>query len=362
MLGSDVNESMKTFSANRQGDIRFGMAAIKGMGEAAAESIISEREKNGPFKNIYDFFERVNYSVVNRKSLENLAYAGAFDSIAEFHRSKFFSPDQRDPSGSTFLESLIRYGQRVQAEKNNAQQSLFGGGGVVDIQAPTVPVSLDWSQIQTLNYEREMMGLYLTAHPLDEYKLIIDNMCKKQLADLADLQPLKDQEFCVAGLVVAAQPELKTRTGKSFGKLTLEDYNSSYEFAFFGKDYENFRKFIYSNYYLMVRCKVQPRPFQKEGEEERLEVKVLAITQLDEVRETMIKELTVQMPVEELTDRFIEDFTTLVKKNKGNTTLRMLLYDREGVALRMFSKRYRIDVSQEIVDYLNEQELKFTIS
>ncbi|MBQ1204759.1 MAG: hypothetical protein IIX66_02570, partial [Alistipes sp.] len=126
-------------------------------------------EKNGPFKNIYDFFERVNYSVVNRKSLENLAYAGAFDSIAEFHRSKFFSPDQRDPSGSTFLESLIRYGQRVQAEKNNAQQSLFGGGGVVDIQAPTVPVSLDWSQIQTLNYEREMMGLYLTAHPLDEY-------------------------------------------------------------------------------------------------------------------------------------------------------------------------------------------------
>ncbi|MBQ5619480.1 MAG: DNA polymerase III subunit alpha, partial [Alistipes sp.] len=362
VLGSDVNESMKTFSANRQGDIRFGMAAIKGMGEAAAESIISEREKNGPFKNIYDFFERVNYSVVNRKSLENLAYAGAFDSIAEFHRSKFFSPDQRDPSGSTFLESLIRYGQRVQAEKNNAQQSLFGGGGVVDIQAPTVPVSLDWSQIQTLNYEREMMGLYLTAHPLDEYKLIIDNMCKKQLADLADLQPLKDQEFCVAGLVVAAQPELKTRTGKSFGKLTLEDYNSSYEFAFFGKDYENFRKFIYSNYYLMVRCKVQPRPFQKEGEEERLEVKVLAITQLDEVRETMIKELTVQMPVEELTDRFIEDFTTLVKKNKGNTTLRMLLYDREGVALRMFSKRYRIDVSQEIVDYLNEQELKFTIS
>ena len=362
VLGSDVNESMKTFSANRQGDIRFGMAAIKGMGEAAAESIIAEREKNGPFKHIYDFFERVNYSVVNRKSLENLAYAGAFDSISDFHRSKFFSPDQRDPSGSTFLESLIRYGQRVQAEKNNAQQSLFGGGGVVDIQAPTVPVSLDWSQIQTLNYEREMMGLYLTAHPLDEYKLIIDNMCKKQLADLADLQTLKDQEFCVAGLVVAAQPELKTRTGKSFGKLTLEDYNSSYEFAFFGKDYENFRKFIYSNYYLMVRCKVQPRPFQKEGEEERLEVKVLAITQLDEGRETMIKELTVQMPIEELTDRFIEDFTTLVKKNKGNTTLRMLLYDREGVALRMFSKRYRVDVSQEIVDYLNEQELKFTIS
>ena len=362
VLGSDVNESMKTFSANKQGDIRFGMAAIKGMGEAAAESIIAEREKNGPFKNIYDFFERVNFSVVNRKALENLAYAGAFSSIAEFHRSKFFAPDPRDSSGGTFLEALMRYGQRVQAEKNNAQQSLFGGGSVVDIQPPTVPVCLDWTSIQTLNHEREMMGLYLTAHPLDEYKLIIDNMCKTQLSDLEDLKALQGQEICVAGLVVAAQPELTTRTGKSFGKLTLEDYNSSYEFAFFGKDYENFRKFIYPNYYLMVRCKVQPRPYQKEGEEERLELKVLAITQLQEVRETMIKELHLQLPIEDLTDRFIEEFSTLVKKNKGNTTLRMMLYDREGIVLRLFSKRYRVDLSQEMVDYLNDREIKFTIS
>ena len=353
---------MKTFSANRQGDIRFGMAAIKGMGEAAAESIIAEREKNGPYKNIYDFFERVNYSVVNRKALENLAYAGAFSSIADFHRSKFFAPDQRDSSGGTFIEALIRYGQRVQAERNNAQQSLFGGGGMVDIQPPTVPVSLDWSQIQTLNYEREMMGLYLTAHPLDEYKLIIDNMCKTPLSALTDLNALRGQEVCVAGLVVNAQAELTTRTGKNFGKLTLEDYNSSFEFAFFGKDYENYRKFIYPNYYLMVRCKIQPRPYQKEGEEERLEVKVLSIMQLQEVRETMIRELHVGMPIEQLSDRFIEDFTALVKKNKGNTTLRMMLYDREGVSLRLFSKRFRVDVSQELIDYLNEQELTYTIS
>ena len=362
VLGSDVNESMKAFSANRQGDIRFGMAAIKGMGEAAAESIIAEREKGGQFKNIYDFFERVNYSVVNRKALESLAYAGAFSSITDFHRSKFFAPDQRDPSGATFLESLIRYGQRVQAEKNNAQQSLFGGGGVVDIQPPTVPSSYDWTQLETLNHERDMMGLYLTAHPLDEYKLIIDNMCKTRLSELSDLESLKGQEICVAGLVVAAQPELTTRTGRSFGKLTLEDYNSSFEFAFFGKDYENFRKFIYPNYYLMVRCKVQPRPYQKEGEEERLELKVLSITQLHEVRETMIKELHLQLPVEQITDSFIRDFTKLVKHHKGNTTLRMVVYDNEGVALRLFSKRYRVDVAQELVDYLTEQEIKFTIS
>ncbi len=250
----------------------------------------------------------------------------------------------------------------MQAEKNNAQQSLFGGGGVVDIQPPTVPSSYDWTQLETLNHERDMMGLYLTAHPLDEYKLIIDNMCKTRLSELSDLESLKGQEICVAGLVVAAQPELTTRTGRSFGKLTLEDYNSSFEFAFFGKDYENFRKFIYPNYYLMVRCKVQPRPYQKEGEEERLELKVLSITQLHEVRETMIKELHLQLPVEQITDSFIRDFTKLVKHHKGNTTLRMVVYDNEGVALRLFSKRYRVDVAQELVDYLTEQEIKFTIS
>ncbi|MDO4758004.1 MAG: DNA polymerase III subunit alpha [Rikenellaceae bacterium] len=362
VLGSDVNESMKAFSANQQGDIRFGMAAIKGMGEAAAESIIREREENGPFKNIYDFFERVNYSVVNRKAIENLAYAGAFSSIADFHRSKFFAPDVRDTSGGSFLEALIRYGQRVQQEKNNAQQSLFGGFGAVDIQPPTVPSCYDWSQLETLNKEREMMGLYLTAHPLDEYKFIIENMCQTQLSQLEDLQALKDKEICVAGLVVAAQQELVTRTGRNFGKLTLEDYNSQFEFAFFGKDYENFRKFLYPNYYLMIRCKVQPRPYQKEGEEERLELKVLQITQLQEVRETMIRDLHLRLPIEELTERFVADLATIVKKNKGKTTLRIYCYDRTGVAIRLFSKRYQVELSQELVEFLEQNEIQFTIS
>ncbi|MBR1994351.1 MAG: DNA polymerase III subunit alpha [Alistipes sp.] len=361
VLGSDVNESMKAFSAIKNGNIRFGLAAVKGVGEAAAESIIGEREAHGLYKDIYDFFERVNYSVVNRKCLENLAMAGSFDSFSGFHRSKFMAPDQRD-SQATFLEMLIRYGQRVQAEKNNAQQSLFGGGGTADIQRPTLPVCEDWSPLETLNKEHEMMGHYLSAHPLDAYKIILEKMCKTQLSDLDDMEALRGKEIAVAGQVVLVQ-NLMTRTGKNFGKFRLEDYNSSHEFVLFGKDYENFRPYLFENYFLMVRGKVQPRPYQKEGEPEQLEFKILSIMQLDEVRDTMIKEVILQIPIRELTPTFLAGLSHHVKEAKGKTILRMRVYDPEtNVAVRLFSKRYQVELTQALADYLKENEIEYTIS
>ena len=199
MLGPDINESMRQFSANLAGDVRFGLAAVKGVGEAAVESIIAERKANGPFKDVYDFIERVNYSLVNRKCLENLAYAGAFDSISDFSRCKFFGVDARDANGITFIEQLMRYGQRFQTEQNNAQQSLFGGEGHVDIQRPVLPACAEWSQLEKLTKEREMVGLYLSAHPLDDYKVIIDHMCKTQLSELENLDAIKGQEIAVEG-------------------------------------------------------------------------------------------------------------------------------------------------------------------
>ena len=232
VLGPDINESMRTFSSNKAGDVRFGLGAVKGVGEAAVESIIAERNANGRFKDIYDLMERVNFSAVNRKCFENLAYAGGFDSISGFHRGKFFGADARDNTGVTFIEQLMRYGQRFQAEKNNAQQSLFGGGGHVDIQRPVLPACADWSQLETLAKEREMIGLYLSAHPLDDYKIIINHMCKTQLTELENLEALKGQEIAVAGMVVSVQ-NLITKTGKPWGKFVLEDYNGTHEFALF---------------------------------------------------------------------------------------------------------------------------------
>ena len=357
VLGSDVNESRKTFSANAAGDVRFGLAAIKGVGEAAAESIIEEREKNGRYKDIYDLMERLNFSVVNRKCLENMAYAGAFDSITEFHRGKFFGTDSRDSSGVTFLEQLMRYGQRYQAERDNAQQSLFGGDGHVDIQRPVLPTCTDWTQLETLGKEREMMGLYLSAHPLDEYKVLINHMCKTQVTELEHPEALKGQEVAVAGMVVGVQ-NLITRTGKPFGKFKLEDYNGTYEFALFGKDYETFRKFMFTDYFLFIRCKVQPKPYN----DKELEVKIVSIMQLSELRDS-IKEVTVQLPVEEVTHELIGGLSERVRESKGDTLLRVNIFDRNTqVVLNLYSRSHRVTLSQSLVDYLEENQIRYSMA
>ena len=356
VLGPDINESMRTFSANAAGDVRFGMAAVKGVGEAAVDSIIAEREANGRFKDIYDFVERVNFSLVNRKCLENLAYAGAFDSISGFPRCKFFGADARESSGMTFLEQLMRYGQRFQVEKNNAQQSLFGGADHVDIQHPLVPACADWSQLETLNKEREVIGLYLSAHPLDDYAIIMRNMCKTQLSELQNLEALKGQEIAVAGMVISVQ-NLLTKNGKPWGKFTLEDYNGTHEFALFGKDYENFRKYLYTDYFLFIRGKVQPRPYN----DKELEFKIVSMMQLSELSES-IKEMHVQLPVEEVTRTLIDELAARVRESKGQTVLRLNLYDRESqVSLNLFSKSYKVGITRELVSYLDDHSIRYSI-
>ena len=353
VFGPDINESEMNFSSNRAGDIRFGLAAVKGVGEAAVKSIIEEREANGPYKSIFDFVERVNFNIVNRKCMENLAYAGGFDSIIDFHRSKFFAVDTRSSS------PLIRYGQRVQQEKLNSQQSLFGGGSVVDIQSPTVPVADDWNQLQVLNKEREMIGLYLSAHPLDDYAVIINHMCKAGLTDLADLEQFSGQEIGVAGVVTSVQ-EMTTKSGRHWGKFVMEDYNGTHEFALFGRDYENFRPFMYPNYFLFVKGRVQPRPY---GDNPELEFKILSMVQLSEMRDTMIKEVHVVIPIEEITESFIADLGDNVKNNKGNTVLRITVTSREdGVNLNLFSKRYKVALTSDFVSYLDSNEFKYSLS
>ena len=342
VLGPDINESMLQFSANKQGDVRFGLAAIKGVGEAAVESIIAERTKNGRFKDIYDFIERVDYSLVNRKCLENIAYAGGYDSISGFSRCKFFGVDQRDNNGVTYIEQLMRYGQRYQSEKNNAQQSLFGGDtGTTDITPPVIPACAEWSQLEKLNKEREVIGLYLSAHPLDDYKVIIRNMCKTQVGDLDHLDELKGKEIAVAGMVVAVQ-NLTTKTGKPWGKFKLEDYNGTHEFALFGKDYENFRKYLFSDYFLFIRGRVQPRPYN----DQELEFRITSMMQLSELQEA-VKEVHVQLAVEEITRDLIARMGRSVKEAKGNTLLRLNVYE--------------VSLTQGLVSFFEDNDIKYTV-
>ncbi|MCH5329913.1 MAG: DNA polymerase III subunit alpha, partial [Alistipes sp.] len=358
VLGPDINESVKDFSSNKAGDVRFGMAAIKGVGEAAVNAIIEEREKNGPFKNIYDLMERINYTVINRKCLENIGYAGGFDSILDFHRSKLFAADLRDPSGMTFIEQLMRYGQCVQAEKQNAQQSLFGGdAGGADIQKPTLPVCDEWSKLQVLNKEREMIGLFLSAHPLDDYDVVLKNMCQNQVSDLDNLAELDGREVAVAGVVVDVKM-LNTKDGKPYARFTLEDYNGRHEFVLFSRDFTTFRQYIFLDNFLFIRGKVQRNQFRNNEPE----YKITSISMLSDIQDS-IKELHLSLPVEEITESLMNGLVNVVKKSKGKAALYVNIYDaKEQVALNMFSRKYHVQVNQALTEFLDENELKYTIS
>ncbi len=365
VLGPDINESQRQFSANEKGDIRFGLAAIKGVGEAAVESIIEERKAHGPYTDIYNFIERVNFSVVNRKCLESMALAGAFDSIAEGHRCKFFATASPNDTQS-FIEQLVLYGQRYQQERNNAQQSLFGGGMAVDIRRPLMPSCLEWSQLETLNKERDVIGLYLSAHPLDAYSVIIRNMCRVQLSDLDHLDELKNREIAIAGMVVDVQ-HMMSRTNKPWGRFKLEDYNGTHDFSLYGKDYENFRNFLFKDYFLFVRGKVQPR-MRWDKEQGRviptneMEFKITAMTQLSEMMEN-IKSLTVQLPLTDLTPTFTAELQQHLKHHKGKAALHLTLYDpKSGVRVGFLSKSHKVMVDSELLEFFDNRELTYTIS
>ena len=365
VLSPDVNESMLRFSSNRDGDIRFGLGAIKGVGEAAAMSIITEREKNGQYKDVYDFFERVNYSVVNRKCLESMAYAGCFDSIAGFSRCKFFAPESKD-SVVTYLEQLIRYGQRHIEEKQNAQQSLFGmfgGGGGGAIQRPNVPQCDEWSTLHRLGKEREVVGLYLSSHPLDDFKPIIDQMCNATITDLNHIEEHVGKELAFACVTVAGE-ERTTADGKSqYGILTVEDYNDKYDFWLRRKDFERFRNFLHPDYYLMIRGEVRQFTTFDKNDTQKLNpivrnyFNITSITQLSEVVETL-KKVTLWVDVTTLSQPFIAELTNAVKHSKGKTSLHMVIYDpQEGVSINMHTKKLRVTFTDELRKFFEQNNI-----
>ena len=356
VLSPDINESQMRFSSNAKGDIRFGLAAIKGVGEGAVNAIIAEREKNGPFKDIYDFCERANYSAINRKCFENIAMSGGFDSIIDFSRGKFLATDDK---GESFVEALVRYGTRIQSERNNAQQSLFGGdSGVSDIQKPAIPVRGDAIQLELLNKEKELIGMYLSAHPLDEYKLLLNSVCKCTLSDLNELDKLNGKDIAVAGIVTETS-EFYLKNGTPAGKMVVMDYNGTYEFAFFRKDYETFRTRMFKDYFLLIQGRVQPRQWSKNGE---LEFKVNSITQLSDVRDA-IRDIKLYLPTDILTREFIDELIEVAKASKGKAQLKFSLQDlEEEVMVSAYSRKYKVELTKEIAEFIAKYNLTYTIS
>ncbi len=354
VAGPDVNASMEHFSSDKQGNVRFGLAGIKGVGGEAVRSIIEERGK-GPFVDIYDFFERINPSLVNKKTLESLAVAGAFDGISGFHRSKFFAPVGDE--GGSFLEQLSRYGSRIQGEKNNAQQSLFGGESAVAIQRPAVPTLGEWSQLETLNREREAIGIYLSSHPLDKYLPVIKNLCTCGLDELGDLSRIAGKDFTVAGMVTGVQ-NLVSKSGKPYGRLKVEDYEgNSYEFTMFEKDYEKWRIFFFTDYFLFIRGRVQAR-FGQEG---NWEAKVSNLMQLADVEKSILKEICVTVPVASIDGALIDGFKTALG-TEGPLRLAVKVGDGNGTGVKLVSRKYKASLDSPLLGLLEESELRYTIN
>ncbi len=356
VLGPDVNESYEKFGVNHHGEIRFGLGAIKGMGDSAALAIIDEREKNGPYKDIYDFAQRVSFASVNRKAFESLALSGGFDSFG-IRREDYFAVNGK---GETFLDTLVRYGQLYQQEKAEMQNSLFGAfGDGVEIAQPQPPkTDVRWSDIERLNKERDLVGIYLSAHPLDEYKIILDNLCNTRCTELADRgKALQDREdITLGGIVTGLQTRFSAKSNKPWGIVTLEDFEGSGELTLFGDDWLALNGKFIEGAAVYVTGKMQARY----RDSDQKELKVANVELLQTVKERAVDRITISLVTdpEKFDERIVAELSELISESPGKTKLFFQLRDPQGkhhVLLR--SKGHDVDVRHTLIDFIESHDM-----
>ena len=352
-LGPDVNESQIGFGVNKHGEIRFGLSAIKGMGASAADSIVRERMENGPYKDIYDFAERVDLSNVNRKAFESLAYSGGFDSFG-LQREQYFAVTAK---GDLFLDTIVRYGQLFQAEKAQQQNSLFGGMDAVDVVHPIAPKAEKWPVIEKLNKERELVGIYLSAHPLDEYSVVLNNMCNTRCSMIgrnANMTELaKADEVTFGGIVTSVNERFSQKTGKPFGFVTIEDFEGTGELALFGDDWARWNNLLKMNYTVYITAKCQPR---YRNNPDMLELKVQKIEQLYDVKQNRLERFTISMDATALDDAFVSELATVIEEHIGNTQLYIQLRTPDNTVLMLRSKNGGVNVDRTLIDFISSNE------
>ena len=321
-MGPDVNESWQKFSANKKGEVRFGLAAIKGMGDAAAQAIIDERQKNGPYKSIYDFAERVNLSAVNRKAFESLALSGAFDSFP-IKREQYFGVNTK---GDTFLDTLVRYGQLFQAEQAEARNSLFGGLDAVAIATPPVPQAEAWSTIERLNKERDLVGIYISGHPLDDYRIVLDKLCNTHCVELGDkMELLKKGKVTFGGMVTAVRTGF-TKKGSAYGVVSIEDYYGAGELALFGEDWGNHN----SKFIIGSSVYVEARLSQKYPGSTFVDFGIASVQYMQDVKERNLRSLTISVDPTAISDDTVQNLATIIADNPGSTELYFLVRQTDG--------------------------------
>ena len=344
-LGPDVNESRQKFSVNSHGAIRFGLAAVKGMGDAAAQAIIDEREKNGAYKSVFDLAERVNLSAVNRKAFESLALSGGFDSF-KIERQNYFGTNAK---GDIFLDSLIRYGQLYQQEQVQAQNSLFGSTDAIEIATPQVPQVDPWSTIETLNRERDLVGIYLSAHPLDEFGIVLRAMCNTHCIELDDKVSLSKKDQIVIGGIVTGTKSKFTKNGKPCGFVTIEDFEGSGELAFFGEEWGRWKGMLVegSTVFITAKC------IQKYRDSNYYDLKIADIQYLQTVKDQRIEKFTITMDSTSIDETVVNDISTMLRNSPGSTQLYFQINDvtsNSYVLLR--SKMGPISLKHKFMTYI----------
>ncbi len=351
VLGPDVNESEQHFTVNAEGEIRFGMGAIKGTGESAVQAIVEERLETGKFEDIFDFATRVNLRAVNKKSFESLAKAGAFDCFSTYHRRQYV---ETDDDGTSLIEKSIRYANKMAQEAESNQASLFGGpSGGDPVMKPRAGNIEPYGDIEKLNIEKEMVGLYITGHPLDQYAFEMKFFTNTSLNDLKDLDRLRGREIKLAGVVSSVQHRM-TKTGKPFAQMTLEDYNDSHQFFLFSDTYLKFKSFLEGGWFLYISGNIGNR-----WNSEELEFKIQNIEYLGDIRQKLTKGLELNVHVKDVDELLIEELDTLISKHPGNGLFRLNVegkHEDRGIKLEMISRKNSVDLSADLVKALEDMD------
>jgi DNA polymerase-3 subunit alpha len=349
VLGPDVNESSLKFTVNPKGEIRFGLGGMKGVGEGAVLEIINKRTEDGMYKHIFDLLKRVDLRSVNKKTLESLALGGAFDTFENAHRAVYFYQNGDD---RTFLERAMKYAQTLKAQEESAQVSLFGENQEVSLPEPEIPTVPEWQNLMLLGKEKEVNGIYLSAHPLDDFKYELEMLCSHEVKSFSDLNGIS--EYTIAGIVTDVR-HATTRKGKPFGIFTFEDFSGNHEFAVFGDEYLKIRPYLDLNMMLMIKGFVK-RYTPWEGAQPRIEPKIKEIILLQDVMDQMGQSISLTLSLDDVNPQNIEVINDLVENNKGNKRLNFLIFDPEKPSryVKMPSRNSGVVISKEFLDEVKE--------
>ncbi len=360
VLGPDVNESYYKFAVNKDNAVRFGMGAIKGIGRSAVETIVAHRKKDGPYRSVFDLAKRIDLRAANKKAFEGLALSGGFDSFSGTHRAQYF---HQEGEGSSFLEKAIKYGAKFQENQNSAQVSLFGDTSEVQIPEPVVPPCEPWGAMEHLRREKEVVGIYISGHPLDDFKKEITAFCNSSVSNFSNIEAYVNRELSVAGIITEVQHRV-SKNGKAWAFFTLEDYTDSQEFRIFGEEYLKFKHFLTPNAFIYLKAYVREGWINREtGKKGDPRIQFNEFKQLQDVMEIYAKKLTIKLNIESIQEQQIQTLKDTLKPHKGEHALHFIIYEmQDEIKLKLSSRKQRIKISSDLLTILENHGIHYQLN